>query len=344
MRCDLSRVTTRRSWLISFTVRVLGTSTSMPDWRMGAVIIKMMSSTSTTSTNGTMLISESEVCVDLESCIYFDFSKTAGSGRPRNLIDGFFDQRSHFQRKRVQALSKIANVLQKMVIENDGGNRGKQAGGSGHERLSDAGSDGTKAGSARAAEAGKGINDAPNGSEETDERRYRARGGKPGHSLFHAADFFGGSKLHIDGHGLQTLEFWGMRIAGDAPDLALQFAIARGIDVGERRSDGHERLRIGDAPGGAENAQELVAFPPDAAEHPQLLQNHGPGNNGKEKQKQENDTRNQTGLLENLKEISDKNRSEQKNDVPLSGNEIFSGRSKRSTRVQSTQQIGCKCF
>jgi hypothetical protein len=33
---------------------------------MGAVIMKMMSRTSTMSMNGTMLISESEVCVDLE--------------------------------------------------------------------------------------------------------------------------------------------------------------------------------------------------------------------------------------------------------------------------------------
>src|SRR5260370_37620001 len=38
----------------------------MPDCRMGAVIMKMMSSTSTMSMNGTMLISEREVCVDLE--------------------------------------------------------------------------------------------------------------------------------------------------------------------------------------------------------------------------------------------------------------------------------------
>jgi len=34
------RVTTNRSWLISFTVRVLGTSTSMPDCKIGAVIMK----------------------------------------------------------------------------------------------------------------------------------------------------------------------------------------------------------------------------------------------------------------------------------------------------------------
>jgi hypothetical protein len=32
----------------------------MPDWRIGAVIMKMIRRTNTTSTNGTMLISESE--------------------------------------------------------------------------------------------------------------------------------------------------------------------------------------------------------------------------------------------------------------------------------------------
>src|SRR5437667_338312 len=98
-------------------------------------------------------------------------------------------------------------------------------------------------------------------------------------------------------------------------------------------------------PGATARRPAAPALPrPDAAEHPQLLQDHGPGNDGKEKQKQENDARNQAGLLENVKEIGDKNRGEQKNDVPLSGNEIFSGRSKRSIRIQSTQQIGCNCF
>jgi hypothetical protein len=37
-----------------------GTSTSMPDCRMGAVIMKMMRRTRTTSMNGTMLISASD--------------------------------------------------------------------------------------------------------------------------------------------------------------------------------------------------------------------------------------------------------------------------------------------
>ncbi len=44
-------------------IHEIGTSTSMPDCRIGAVIMKIISSTSTTSINGTILISESEVPV-----------------------------------------------------------------------------------------------------------------------------------------------------------------------------------------------------------------------------------------------------------------------------------------
>src|SRR6266702_7072221 len=89
MRCDLSMLTTRRSWLISLMVLVLGTSTSMPDWRMGAVIMKMMRRTRTTSTNGTMLISESEVCVDLESCMVRNSLATAGGAAAKTQLNAF---------------------------------------------------------------------------------------------------------------------------------------------------------------------------------------------------------------------------------------------------------------
>ena len=61
-------VMTMRGWVISFTVLVLGTSTSIPDWRIGAVIMKMISRTRTTSMNGTILISESEVPVSRCIC------------------------------------------------------------------------------------------------------------------------------------------------------------------------------------------------------------------------------------------------------------------------------------
>jgi hypothetical protein len=70
-----------------------------------------------------------------------------------------------------------------------------------------------------------------------------------------------------------------MGIGRGAADLALQLAIARGIDVGERRADGYERLRVSDTARGSKNAQEFVALAPDAAEKAPLLENDGPGNN-----------------------------------------------------------------
>src|SRR5271154_3541253 len=56
-------VNTIRCWVISFTLRVFGTETSIPDCSTGAVIMKMISRTRTTSTSGVMLISASEVRV-----------------------------------------------------------------------------------------------------------------------------------------------------------------------------------------------------------------------------------------------------------------------------------------
>jgi hypothetical protein len=48
------------------------------------------------------------------------------------------------------------------------------------------------------------------------------------------------------------------------------------------------------------------------------LQNHGPGDDRKEKQKQQNAAGDPAGLGEDISNIGSKNRSEQKNDVPLS--------------------------
>src|SRR5579863_4323874 len=55
-----SIVSTSRCSVISLTVLVFGTETSMPDCNTGAVIMKITSRTSTTSTNGVMLMSASE--------------------------------------------------------------------------------------------------------------------------------------------------------------------------------------------------------------------------------------------------------------------------------------------
>src|ERR1700686_4961253 len=73
MRCARSIETTTRDSEISLTVLVFGTSTSMPDCKIGAVIMKITRSTSMTSTNGTMLISEREDPDWRPSCGIFVF-------------------------------------------------------------------------------------------------------------------------------------------------------------------------------------------------------------------------------------------------------------------------------
>src|SRR5580700_3969951 len=102
-------VTTTRATLISFTVFVFGRSTSMPDCSTGAVIMKIIRSTSTTSTSGTMLISASDVSVCLESW---------GMARGQLVINGFnHGQKLH--REVIHAGGGAANLAQELVIKDD---------------------------------------------------------------------------------------------------------------------------------------------------------------------------------------------------------------------------------
>jgi hypothetical protein len=84
-------------------------------------------------------------------------------------------------------------------------------------------------------------------------------------------------------------------------------------------------LRISHAARGAEDAQELITLTANAGEHSQLLKNHGPGDDGKDKQEQQNAASDPASLRENISDVGGKDRCEQKNDEPLSENEIFLG-------------------
>src|SRR6266436_7230982 len=301
--CVLSIETTRRCSVISLTECVLGTSSSMPDCRMGAVIMKMIRSTSTMSMNGTMLISEREVCVGLEREGISQKLETRSWKQKNSLAERFFNLGGHFQCECVKALSQIFYVLQELIVENHRGDSRRQAGGGGEQRFGDAGGDGAEAGSAGVAEAGESVNDAPDGAEQADERSDGAGGGQPGHAFFHAADFFGGGHLHVGGNRLETLEFWRMRIGGLAADLALQFAKAGGVDGGKRRTRGGQRLRIGNTARGAEDAKELIALAADAAEQAELLQDHGPGDDGEKKKQYEHAAGDPASVGENAAEV-----------------------------------------
>jgi hypothetical protein len=132
--------------------------------------------------------------------------------------EGFFDLGGEFEGEGVQTLRQIANVLQEIVIGNEGGDGGEESGGGGDEGFSNARRDRTEAGSTGGAETREGVNDAPNCAEEADEGSDAGGGGQPGHALFDAAYFIGGGELHGDGDGLEALELLRCGIAG-AGDL-----------------------------------------------------------------------------------------------------------------------------
>jgi hypothetical protein len=220
-----------------------------------------------------------------------------------SLAEGFFDLGGDFDGEGVEALRQIFNILQELVVENHRGDGGEEAGGRGQQSFGDAGGDGAKAGGAGVTEAGEGVNDAPDSAEESDKGSDGTGGGEPGHALFDAANFFGAGDLHVGGDGLKAFQFGRMRIGGLAADLALQLAIAGGVDRGERRAGGSERLRIRNSSRGAEDAEELVALTSDATEHSGFLQNHSPGDDRKNEQEDENSAGHPAGVGQDAAEI-----------------------------------------
>ena len=81
------------------------------------------------------------------------------------LRESFFDLGGEFVGEGIQALSQVANVLEKIVVSDEGRDGGKESCGGGDQSFGDARSDGAKAGGAGSAEAGEGVNDAPDGAE-----------------------------------------------------------------------------------------------------------------------------------------------------------------------------------
>ena len=218
--------------------------------------------------------------------------------------EGFFDLGGEFAGEGVQAQSEIANVLEEIVVGDEGGDGGEESRSGGDEGFGDAGSDGAKAGRTGSAETGEGVNDAPDGAEETDERSDASGGGEPGHTFFDAANFVGGCQLHADGDGLKGLNFLRSGIPS-AGHLGLKFAITGGVNVGEGGTGGDESLRIGDALGGAKDFEELVALPADAAEEAEFLENQRPGDERKEQEDGQDDARDPARLRKNVKDVAD---------------------------------------
>lgn len=226
----------------------------------------------------------------------------------------FFNLRGDFESKGVKALRKVANILQELIIKDYGWDGGDQTRCGGEERFRNTRRDGAQAGGTRGAESREGVDDAPDGAEESDKGRDGAGGGEPGHAFFGAANFFSGGELHIYCDGLEAFQFAaGIGITGAGADLALKFTVAKSVDGGVRGTGGGQGLGVGDSMSGAEDAEKLVAFAFDAAEETKFLEDHGPRDDGENEEKRENSTGDPTGLFENATDIGQEERSEQKN-------------------------------
>src|ERR1022692_4144501 len=136
-------VKTTRCSVISLIVRVLGTDTSIPDCNTGAVIMKMISSTSTTSTSGVTLISASEVRVWPVLPVKATFHRLSwriggrfGSARRSgSTLWYLFHRVQQFTAKVIRGRCKYPNPSRELVVSNQGGNGHKQSGGGGDQCL-----------------------------------------------------------------------------------------------------------------------------------------------------------------------------------------------------------------
>src|ERR1700752_316904 len=127
-------VTTRRCLVISLTVRVLGAFTLMPDCSTGAVIMKITSNTSTTSTSGVMLMSARDVCV-FPLLVVKATCNLLGlvAGRGRAARWNFFKRVQQFTAKVVGCRREDADAGRELVIRDYRWNRDEKSGGGGNQ-------------------------------------------------------------------------------------------------------------------------------------------------------------------------------------------------------------------
>src|SRR5882762_2436928 len=157
----------------------------MPESMTCAVIIKMMSSTSTTSTKGVTLISESAVV---------PWNRRRTDAPPlltviaiRSPSVSAFRQIEELEREVVHTGAHFLDDVAEVVVGDGRGNSREKAYGSGDQRLGNPGANGAQTGAPSRTELFKGADNAQYGSEQSDERTHRRGCGQPAHVAFQFA-------------------------------------------------------------------------------------------------------------------------------------------------------------
>src|SRR5689334_9596828 len=151
----------------------------MPRYIIGAVSMKMRSSTRTTSTKGMMLISASELPMRWPSPPPTSSSLNAIFGRAPQLRRTA-EHVQEIEREAVHLGRPVLHAIHEVVVRHDGGDGGGEAGGRCDQRLRDTGRDDGEAGRPLLSDAVEGRHDAPHRAEEADEGRGTRRRGEEG--------------------------------------------------------------------------------------------------------------------------------------------------------------------
>src|SRR5258706_15221796 len=193
---------TSGSWTRSgrFCALAFGSATSTPWWSMGAAIMKMMSSTSITSTSGVTLMS-----AITGSSSPFSPPRLKAISLPlkwNQVRSGEIPlcQVEELEHEVLHPGAKPAQVLGEVVVGDEGRNGGGEAGGGVDQRLGDAGGHGHDRGRALQADVVERLHDAPHGAKKTDERRRRGGGGEEARPAGHRL------QLDVDGARQRPLQ------------------------------------------------------------------------------------------------------------------------------------------
>src|SRR6188474_34617 len=125
----------RSSTAVGFAA-AFGRLTSIPRYIIGAVSMKMRSSTRMTSTSGMMLISASDVPMRRWSPPPAS-TLNAIFGRPRELVDGARDEVQEVHREPLHLGRPVPHAIDEVVVADDGRNGGREAERGRDERLGD---------------------------------------------------------------------------------------------------------------------------------------------------------------------------------------------------------------
>src|SRR4051794_330502 len=180
----------------------------------------------------------------------------------------------------------MLHAIREVVIEVHGGDRRKQSRGGGDQRLRYTRRDDAKARRSLRADLLERIHDAPDRSEQTDERRDARGRGEECQAPFEFRHLDGGRTQQRAIDGIETLQGWtngngcwlgGLRVRRRA-ELRIQLRVSR-LEQSDERTGGQraaDRLHFGKSAALAKNVQKRRGLTGSAAELQELVKDDPP--------------------------------------------------------------------